>query len=390
MKDGTGCGPFLRAKIPERRHMEQLKEQISMDDFSKSFEDMEEMRVFLDQLDGVSSWMREPIYSLEAGVIDELRESIFSESTLNDTRGKTGLFIKSESGIRLLGSTATNTLLARMKISGTGLRALSPCSRSEVYNHLLAVSKGDALLRVIGDKIVAAHAGSESNYSIIPQHQVFNSADQYLMRHYDACFMGASYDHYCTTARWEIQSEEVKDFYTSMMEKNEMPVKGDIHLFVTVLTSDVGWTGANIRYQIAAGGRRICLAKEIKCDHKNGNTIETFRKNLDFIASGYMNSIKQLERLAKIDLIHYNDAIYYAMKKARLGKVMINQVQKNILDVDRIAGGNALEAYLDICRVLDFCDSKSYKGRALAELEENIAACALVDWKECDKARPKD
>lgn len=297
--------------------------------------------------------------------------------------------VDTDGGLFALRDIAIPSLLERARISGAALGCLSADTFAEIVTKCLQTSKEseETFLRVQDGKVGAFCA---STYKIIPQPEIYKTAEEEIDRLFGGLFVNGAYSHRITLAEYTA-TLPAKGYQTIFIAKG-MDFD-ELKMSIKVATSDTGYSGLNIYPSIRGtdqSGRilRIPILGEIAMPHKGSASLEKFRDNLSL---AFAQSEKSLERISELDEIVLNypfNAFCNVLKKVSISK----KLAKRVIDRFAVTTGNkgtasAADLYFQACEIAGDIDESDSLG--LMSLEESIAKMLKLNnksWEELDSS----
>lgn len=355
------------------------------DDFEKIFNKVDELIMFLRNMETGKRWEVKKANTLSvvaAGKIPTDKISSLEElDSYKDTLDNSGLYLKSGKKKYPVGLTAMKTIYDRCRLHGAVLGDIPKDDLVTILNKVFPYAKGDALIQFSAGKIRAVLS---DDYQIIPMHEIFEAANRILNKDFKGCrFDSGSYDHILTIGKWVICDKRIAEVYHKAIGDNvpDEAVRGA----VKIVSSDVGCSGANISVQLEVKGRQIFLGSSKKLDHKGQANIGRFEDNLRLAYSLFKESISNLETLKAITIKHPNECMVNVMKRAGIKANLISETVELRNAVNKSITCNALDLYFDICQCVDIAMADGLdNGRLISDLEEKVASCLFLKWKEYD------
>lgn len=306
---------------------------------------------------------------------------------LNDTKKHSQLLLKTpETGAYQLGTSAIPTLESRARIGGAALSNVKPAVLAEILNQCLKVAKGKALILVSEGKVRAVHSAEKNGYQVYPLPEVFMLASVYIGGEYKkSTFIEGYADQTMVSAMWQIEDKRLEEVYGEIMEKYGKQVKQKLTATIRITSSDVAASGANIFYSLMEGNRKIALGTDMRMRHNNSVEFQQFTDNLLSTFECYKNAMKKtVEKLCSIPIEYPVNTMIGIMTKQGFGKKNIAE----IIDRYKATFGDvpctAYEVYCGIGEILFLAQSKGISGRAMVEMEEKVAKCLSMKWREYD------
>lgn len=366
------------------------------DNFTTSFSNQEDFLQFLDQIEERADWLRCPtntIHVIAASEEQETSGKIHAESEaeaediLKDTCAYTGLLLRIGKDYYPVGSTAVRTLENRARISGYALLELEKRKLARVLNDCLQVTKGQALIRIHEGKVRAVLGGDESDYSILPMPELFETAVTYMEENYDdQKFNGGFFDHSMTAASWEVKDDRLLDTYRDLLLQYGQIADDDLSASIRIHSSDVGSSGANIFCTLLVGRQKvpIVLGGAIKLPHKDNASMEKFSRNLSEIFARYQEEVEGLSRLFTVYVDHPVNVMANVMKKVDISAMLRAKTIEHFAASHGNRRSNGYEVYCGICESIFLAESSGMSPRALVDLEEKVSKCLRYRFHDYD------
>lgn len=363
------------------------------DNFSKSFLKEVELHQYLEEVEKRATWFEVPSKELrvyEAGQIlekPESKEERICMEVLRDTKNHSRLLLKTnQTEAYQLGSSAIPTLESRARISGAALSSVEPAVLAEILNQCLKVAKGKALLRVSEGKVRAVHSAEKNGYQVYPLPEVFMLASVYIRGEYKkSTFLEGYADQTMVSAIWQIEDHRLEEVYGEIMEKYGKQVKEKLTATIRITSSDVAASGANIFYSLMEGQRKIALGTDMRMRHNNSVEFQQFTENLLSTFECYKNALKgTVEKLCAISIEYPVNTMIGIMTKQGFGKKNVAEIVDRFKATFGDAPCTAYEVYCGIGEILFLAQSKGISGRTMVELEEKVAKCTSMKWREYD------
>lgn len=360
------------------------------DNFYKEFRDEVAFHEYLDEVEGRADWFRVPakkLTVLEASANNlhcTAVEGANMEDILADTRLNTNLCLKFNDQVYPLGITAIGTIKGRARINGSALSEVPTEVLANILNECLKVSKGDALLRLFEGKIRAVLSGDKKDYAVIPMPELFMVGSAYINDYRDNEFIYGYADHYSATLTWKIADNKLTEVYRELLKEHGKELKGYLFAFVRITTSDVGASGANIFYSLMTGQQTLILGEAMKIRHMGSRGIEDFSNNMENIFECYKQRLKDLGKLYDIPVKYPANVMIQIMDRQGFSKKLIAETVEHFKKVFGEEPCTAYEVYCGICETVFFTKSNGGNIKAVMQIEEKIARCMSMRWREYD------
>lgn len=270
---------------------------------------------------------------------------------------------------------ALTSLEDRAMVTGQALKALSCKQYARVINTCLRAvgSKEKSTIVTYDGKILAFLS---NDYKILPVDKMFSIADKVISEKGGAFSVGFA-DPYKVEARY-ILPESICDSYRDVVPNNYVPT-------VSIQTSNVGLSGANIFPQLTFRGNQVPVGAPMCLQHKGVATIEKFEENIKNIYSLFFKSFKQLSELKKIKIQYPVGTMISVCKKNHIPKKYVAYAAeyfKDLIDVDDEI--TAYDVYFAITEVIFIAETEGKSNDRLFSLKENVARCLNTNWADFD------
>ncbi len=318
-----------------------------------------------------------PTTEIDVSKYDDLKDI----NIYKDTCENSGLYLSINGNEIPMGMSAMASYFQRNRIGGQVLREMKKEDLADVLNSTIRYSKGLALIRYAAGKVRAVLGGDEKDYAIIPQSNIFRGISEKLRSSYNTRFLSGSFDHYMSIETFLLFDDEMLEIYNDLVDDTRKSKK----MFVTVVTSDTGCSGANIAYGLINKGNRIPLGNQIKCEHNKAHTVDDVLNNVDMLFGAYKDAVEDFKRLETIEIKHPNECIKNIMQRCGIGKKRITGIidyRNAFLGPNAEDKTTAKELYFDICQCLDYSVAK--KQSQMLDLQERVSRCIGLDWTEFD------
>ena len=250
----------------------------------------------------------------------------------------------------------------------------------------MKVAKGKAVLRVSEGKVRAVHSAEKNGYQVYPLPEVFMLASVYIRGEYKkSTFLEGYADQTMVSAIWQIEDHRLEEVYGEIMEKYGKQVKEKLTATIRITSSDVAASGANIFYSLMEGQRKIALGTDMRMRHNNSVEFQQFTENLLSTFECYKNALKgTVEKLCAISIEYPVNTMIGIMTKQGFGKKNVAEIVDRFKATFGDAPCTAYEVYCGIGEILFLAQSKGISGRTMVELEEKVAKCTSMKWREYD------
>ncbi|MBR2402250.1 MAG: hypothetical protein IKB01_05755 [Lachnospiraceae bacterium] len=208
--------------------------------------------------------------------------------------------------------TAFKTLCERAGLSGSALscysekprqKEMEPENKAAVLNYGLECFNGSKALVLIRDeKVSAVLSGDGKDYSPLPVYDLAKALETGLTdTFHNVKFVNSHVNHELACITFTITDEDVKDLMLATLNKCGHE-EDSVIINITLITSDVGASGANLFPEIICEGKAIAVGDEIVLPHKHGHNIDDFKLNVGKVYSCLQDGCEKMEALNKIVL----------------------------------------------------------------------------------------
>jgi hypothetical protein len=366
------------------------------DDFSTSFGDQGEMFSFLSEREQNAGWSVIPTKSARFLAIDtnsvegqallQGYEMIGKEGLIHDTMQNTQLLLKAEDKVYPVRKCAISTILSRARISGNALSKLERAIFAQILNHCVKVAGGNALLRLSDDKISAMHGGDKNEYAVLEMPALFERITGRLDADFAGYrFIGGHFDHSIVTAVWSFPDNmELLDAYMEALAKHGIDMDKYIPA-VRFTSSDVGASGANLfPLLMSSKGRCINLGSPLKLNHERDADMEKFEKQLALLYPRCIDAIKQMGKLAEIEVEYSYNTMMRVMQQIGVTKKLAYQVAELWISQHGEGPSTAHDLYLAISEASFLLQCSGADGARIVKMEENIVRALKIQWEAYD------
>ena len=385
--------------VGERKVEQKMNEpKVFMDCYHGVFRDQDAFLSCLRRIGENSSWRRQKAKNLRLIPLaqgSELAEKMkvkytdsgLDEDIITDTILNTGLLLKDRNEYYPIRSCAIKSILDRAGIQGNGLRRVEKNVYARILNDCLKVAQGEALIRFSVGKVSAVLSGDCNDYSILDMEELFHHAVEYLTDNFKGCqYLGGFYEHNMVSALWELTGEdELLKAYRDEIRMHGKSI-GDMKPVVRITTSDTGSGGANIFPMLLSskGSLTINLGSPLRLEHRHGNDIQEFDKQLNQLYGKFQQATGKLINLLQIDIVHPIGCMKNVMDKLKIPKKYQAEALELFQAQYDLDFCTAHDIYYGISEILYMLACDGEEGSRIAHMEENIARALAFNWAEYD------
>jgi hypothetical protein len=217
--------------------------------------------------------------------------------------------------------------------------------------------------------------------------ELFHHAVEYLTDNFKGCqYLGGFYDHNMVSALWELTGEdELLKAYRDEIRMHGKSI-GDMKPVVRITTSDTGSGGANIFPMLLSskGSLTINLGSPLRLEHRHGNDIQEFDKQLNQLYGKFQQATGKLINLLQIDIVHPIGCMKNVMDKLKIPKKYQAEALELFQAQYDLDFCTAHDIYYGISEILYMLACDGEDGSRITHMEENISRVLSFNWAEYD------
>ena len=289
----------------------------------------------------------------------------------------------------LIRGIAIPSVCREAKLEGSSLGKMDRITFADVINKAFNVTTGKTLLLVRFGKIAALLS---EQYQIMPISDLLRISKEELRGRFgELRFKYGTNEHAFTSAVWELPDaqNDLLSKYQETLRKYAVSrcVPANFMPAVKFCSSDTGGSSAClIPFFKLNSGTYFRLGKGVEVNHKkSSHGISRFQKEAETIYAKFEDSLKTVEKLAKIEVWNPTNTVISICNKYGISK---KYGAKALELVERYAIGSpclsAHDVYLCICEVVGYAQKSGARNSFLLNLEENVAKIVNCDWSEHD------
>lgn len=270
---------------------------------------------------------------------------------------------------------ALSSLEERATIGGAALRKLRPGQYSKIINSCLKTipSKSKSIIVLYDNEILAFLS---DGYKILPVDEIFSLVDEELVAR-GGKFVVGSADAYSVEAQYTMPQSMVSH-YSDVVPHGYTPT-------VSIQSSNIGLSGANIFPELSYRGLTIPVGSPLCLAHKGDASIDKFKDNVKQIYSLFNKSLNHLKNLKNITIEHPIESMISICKKNHIPKKYVAGAVEYFKDlIDDEDEITAYDVYMAITEVIFIAESEGKDSKKLLALKENVARCLYSNWEEFD------
>lgn len=391
--------------------------QIIKDDYSRTFKDLEELSLFVNELSGNDEWITVNSDDISAEVVPDMPlfypssgtdySLLFghnvqvesSMSAVEDTAKQTklGLCVDGEKNqvCYLLGTTGINTLALRAGVAAPGPAKVYDNNRSEykqILNFCFKYQHKRIKLLLRGEKIRAAVSDcGGKGYSILPQNELLETLRTNLDRDFPGNMMTIGHwSHDLLHAEWtlEQQAEALLNDYKDALALRAPHYNFTNYIPVVVFsTSDTTDAAACVtaRLRDPSSNHSITIGPAMRVVHKHNRSVSDFCKETSAIFSRYTERLGDLMALLDIHISYPENALRNVMQSYRLKRTHVEKAANALAGLYAPGHCTAHDLYIAMNEVLyDIEQEDIRKADDYSECISRALHLKQEAWKEFD------
>ena len=284
---------------------------------------------------------------------------------------------------------AVPSICREAKLEGSALGKMDRGTFATVINHALKVASGHTLMLERYGQIAALLS---EQYEIMPISELLDISIEALQARFgELDFKSGTNEHEFTTATWELPDaqNDILTKYQNVLSNNAVSrcMPENFMPAVKFCSSDSGGSSAMLIPVFRLhSGTYYPLVKGVEIKHKkSSHGISKFRAEANEIYAKFEDSLKKVEKLAKIEVWHPQNAVISICNKYNIpkkyGTYALELVEKFAVGLPCLS---AHDIYLCICEIVGYAQKHGVSSSYLFNLEENVARVVNCDWSEHD------
>lgn len=368
------------------------------DKYSKNFGEknqtgIKEVLDFLKERSENSFWLESKISATITNVIPngpmfvkEIKEKYkldASEGAIIDTQISDGSYEAGESQF-ILKANDNNYLLSDIALNGLAYSSIGAInSFKKLPKHLqdeaLKIFKNanpekEVKLFISGEKIRAVQS---SRYAPLDQYILFKDLIDELsskVEKKNIHLISGTYNHVQTNMHMAILNSELLDVYKETYKNTKIFENGSfIYPYVRFNTADTGTAAAKVIAGFMVNEDMVELGDIISVDHIDGNTVKTFKDELNEIFAAFANLTEKLNKLNEIKIRNPLNSLKLFMKAMGFGEEMIAKGTEEFSKKDVGADCTAHHFYVFTQKfVSEQMRNEKIAERSAVKIQENI------------------
>lgn len=294
-----------------------------------------------------------------------------------------------------LGETSLSTLIQRagyqqapVLLSTTPKKqmdAMAPCDKTAVLNYGLQMYNNKSLVLIRDEKVRAVLSGDDSDYQILPMNELGAILKTYLLATFaDVQFDTAFASHSYMSISYTFGIEGILSQEASIMLARAGISADDMKGGITLVSSDVGLSGATLYSNIHGNGKTIMFGFPLSLVHKGNSCLNNYEKNVDKIFSMFKDSSECLEAMNMRKVSHPRGCLLRAAKQSGLPKKLSYETAESI---EALYGANCYQSdiFFALYDILEnHAATNKLSPMRMIQLSEGISRVAFGNFAEYD------
>ena len=278
---------------------------------------------------------------------------------------------------------AIKSICDRADVSGGAIHRLSGEKFREHINDYFDVAvKKNSIINVYDGVVYAAHSQS---YAILNIKECVNV----LINHLNKAYPNNELLNYVITPTetivdFALNDDNLNKKYEEALQKKIGGLR-KIYPVLRFITSNTGWSGANIIPILYMNGAKTITTEPIVLNHKGKANLDKFAENCERSYSLMLEGVEKLNELSKIVIDYPANCAANIAKEINLPKKMTMPI---LLDMEEDFGhlsATAREVYLYLTRLTEVVKDPVKQFR----LADQISRALKLDFKKFDRSKAK-
>lgn len=381
------------------------------------WEDPDDMLAFFDEQAETDVWFEAKTGDMEVIPFDiPLLKPLFTEELRNKNKplqgseeaqddtlcnepgtGGSGLAVSIGNKTYLLRNTGLDTLIYRARMDCKGTRKVYEQSASKnnfciAMNIFMRAVNSKTLCLYRNDKLTAAN-GIDSGrvYGILPTNELLRELFAVLDNSFaGAEFMGGTFTHEMTTARWQLpkQKDALLKNYIDELRNMRSALAYDDRMMPCICfrTSDVGASSATVDAVIRGTGFEIDIGNAISLEHRSGNTPAHFGENCGMLFAKFEEHVARLQNLLHVPIYHPVGCMMNVANRVDLPKRMTIEAINQFMSMrpDGMAA-TAHDCFWGLNEILVMMDANGQiNSSSRSKIAEKICRTLALKWEDYD------
>ena len=274
---------------------------------------------------------------------------------------------------------AIGSICNRADVSGGAIHRVSDESFKAHMNEYFNVAKDEkfSIVNVYNGTIFAAHS---QNYKILNIKDCVSELFRYIDCNYpDAEVKGFYVDPIATMVDIALNSPEISDKYANALN---LKISDTIYPVLRFVTSNTGWSGANLIPLIYINKRTLITSEPIILKHEGKATVDKFAKNCEMSFSLMLEGAEKLNELSQISIEYPVNCAANIAQEIKLPKKATVELLHDMEDDYGQAMATAKDVYLYLSKLVLLYDDEVKKFKMADQLSRALS----LDFTKFDRA----
>lgn len=276
---------------------------------------------------------------------------------------------------------AFETLLSRACIGGTNLKRLAPDKVAQILNWCLETNKKRGNILIREGYVYSVHSADE--YKILPQYDLLQSMDRYLMNRFGAYhILEAAVSDKKTVVRIMLDKDRTLLRKVKLALRRRGRTIADAVPVLLFTTSDTTSCGANLSpYIQEKDGCNIRIGRPLYLRHGRDNTVNDFKDNLSKVFKMFEDSADDMVRLMKMEIVYPENCFRLLASRAELpAKAVEKYIVTEFVPGVRYTG---YDLYFMLWHIVPLMKDRDIRQKI--HVEENISRLLLLNFARFDQ-----
>lgn len=293
---------------------------------------------------------------------------------------------------------AKGTLQETAKLNGAALGRMTHGKLADTLNNGLEVARGNSLLLLRHDKIMAFHSGAEGGYCVMPISDLLRITKEQLEKKFGEIRFEEGYtSNAITLAFWELPEAQslLIDAYQDALSSaisschaiNFMPA-------VRFSASDTARSCAELVPYFKAGNFNISFGTGVSVRHEKKASgsygLELFEEEVSDLFAKFDETFDTIKRLAEIEIFNAENCFVGLINRLNKGQSLIpkkyaDEVREEIANfAQNYTSVSAHDIYISMCRIPSIAKASGATKKSILTMEETLSRVLSLDWEEYD------
>ena len=349
-------------------------------------------------------------YGLEPERTEENARGFGYRGRGGDTRERaTGLILAFQDAALRLGPTgdykeyknisraAWGTLCETAKLTGSALGRMAPLQLADCLNEGLFVARGQSLLLLRYDKIMALHSDSECGYCVMPISELLEISRRELEAKFGTVvFREARHSNILTTALWELpdaKKQMLVKYQSALAHAASRLHPIDFMPAVRFTASDTARSSATLRPMfVKKDGTALTFGGDIAVKHEKKRSgicgVDLFTQEAGKLFAKFDETLAKVQEMAETEIYNPVNCTVGLFNFINRGGALIKRQYADAAreEVERFSVSSPVMSMHDIYISMSecVCAAKRDDVRNTAKIEEALSKVLTADWKAYD------